>query len=779
MTYMMFIAIAIAALFVYLPGYLGLRAANADRATSLAAAPLVSLPFYFILPILYEALAIPSGWANVFIPTLAIFAMAFVVTRGKRAAGPGVKRGKRATGPNAERARRTAHPEATHANRPTRPGTARPKRAARPDAGHASWLIGISNSPSRWHSRGFLAAVYVIVGLLATVYVFVRPLADPDAAIQTFDNVYHLNLISTFAKTGLWSSLSAGLYADLPASVLAPTSPAFYPAAWHTIGAMLVSCLGISSQMAQNALIALTSGVIFPLCMFLFMGQVFQDSPRAVAFGSIASVSIAAFPWLLLFQWPLPPNALGMTLAISYCACFMSLFDRRPLSERMRIAALLLVGAIAIAFVHPNSVFTIAALLMAFLIAQAARGFGLQKLEGLCERRPAAKYAAMTATALIIAVIWTACYFAPPLQGVVQYQWDPYTTVPDAIKRTITFLFREGSPQYALTIAFACGVLSAILRRKHLWLVGLWGLMSGIFIADSATSGFLQHFLSGFWYTDSYRTAGQAAIASMPLVALGFCEISTYIQRAFSYVARRREESKESEGREGKRSRLPERRKQLPEQRSRLPERQNQLPEQRSRIQERQTSLPGMTPVAAILACLVTIALFVPAAYHGGFPQMRATLKNRTETPTLYTLEEQDFVRRAAREITPGALILNDPFDGSALAYSYDDLPIYYRYFMGYGGKAEPVESIIARTESDEIAVSADVREALIALEADYILLLDKNNYDVPDRIAMQDQLMWDGLETTEAVEPYLSEIMSEGDMVLLKINREALEADL
>ena len=92
----------------------------------------------------------------------------------------------------------------------------------------------------------------------------------------------------------------------------------------------------------------------------------------------------------------------------------------------------------------------------------------------------------------------------------------------------------------------------------------------------------------------------------------------------------------------------------------------------------------------------------------------------------IYSADEEAFVRKAMEKVPPGALVINDPHDGSAFAYGLNGLNTYYRH-IDLGTEAE--ESPLIRERLSELAADADVAQAVRDAGAAYVLQLD---HDVP-----------------------------------------------
>ena len=75
-------------------------------------------------------------------------------------------------------------------------------------------------------------------------------------------------------------------------------------------------------------------------------------------------------------------------------------------------------------------------------------------------------------------------------------------------------------------------------------------------------------------------------------------------------------------------------------------------------------------------------------------------------------------------------LVINNPMDGSFLTYGTNGIRLYYRNFVGFGGANETSESRIIRERLNEYATNPEVRAAVEAIDARYVLQLRDGGYD-------------------------------------------------
>ena len=105
---------------------------------------------------------------------------------------------------------------------------------------------------------------------------------------------------------------------------------------------------------------------------------------------------------------------------------------------------------------------------------------------------------------------------------------------------------------------------------------------------------------------------------------------------------------------------------------------------------------PGENRLKALSLAVVAVAFlalnFLPVRGALGLGQgafqgiaATATALNDGSAVNAYSEEKSRFSKHVKEVVPSGALIVNQPYDGSLFAYSLDDLNLYYRDISGYG----------------------------------------------------------------------------------------------
>lgn len=657
--------------FLYAPGFLGLAATRLPRALSAAFAPLLSIALYAVTSIAFGWLGVRCSWWLLFVICLLVASVAFVLLR--------------------------------------RYGCGRRERGF--------LLLSMKRD---WLALG----LYVAFGVVATLALFVKNLDGPSAFIQQYDNVFHLAVLRSFAETGSWSTLSVSMY-GAPGSVSPFEGGAgFYPAGWHMLVAMIVDCLGLDITQGANVVNALFVGVVLPSSMFALMATILPRNERAVYFGALVTIALAAFPWKLLYWGPLFPNMAAYCLLPALLAVFVRLFQTGV--ARATLVALLVsfvMGCVSVAICQPNAIFTAVAFLAPFVVKKS-----YEIAKNYCRGNRAIPGLVAGLCSVVIVAIWYGLYVAPPLQGVVQHEWAAGFSKTQSLANVIFLALSDMNAQVALGIAALGGVYLCLLRRQERWIVASYVVLGVIYCASIASDDWWQHFLSGFWYTDPRRTAANLVFCVVPLASVFLAWVSHMVQRAG----------------------------------------------------ERYRNGCGGVFAAAVVSAVFLLVVFFPGFELRGygdigsaFTQVRdAVSREYTLNNRVLDTEEYDFVERALEITGKDAVVANDLNDGSPFAFGAEGLNVFYRETRGYGGDNEKEASKLVREGLNEVATNEAVREAVRELGIKYVLVLDQGEAaKISPHLFTNDPSLCPGISGITDRTPGFSLVLSEGDMRLYEID--------
>lgn len=576
--------------------------------------------------------------------------------------------------------------------------------------------------------------LYLIVGFLFVVFLFVGNLDGPNSFQPDNDNAWHLGLIRVFAESGNYSCLSTSIYAI---SDVAPNlSHAFYPAAMHEVAASLVSLLSVSPQLAENAVAAVTISCVYPAGIVFFLSTIAnkRNEKIIIYIGAISCFLVTAFPWRFITWGPLFPNLLSLSIVAIVLASLI-VFVRMKNNLRYKVfwAIVSVVGLFSIAITHPNGVFTLG-IFFVFYIVQAIWKNEIYDFIAINKSRSIVlclKLLVCFIWLLFVVAVWVLAFKAPFLQGVVNFTWDPYQSVSDSVWSIATLSFTRGFCNPAVAVLLVLGIVAIVVKFKDFfWLIVAFIFTSFQFCICSSTEGILDQLLCGFWYTDPNRIAANVALSAVPIVAVGFAYLILLTRRVF----------------------------------------------EKTKISNRWLKVTEFLPIAIIM-----LICFVPSINSFGLPLTAFFDSNNLMQDKYgvysvkgYTEEEKEFVDEAKRLLPEDEIILNIPNDGSCFAFSLQDVNVFYKDVSISGGKAgsETEDSFLLRTKLNEISTNNEVKSVISDLGIEYVLQLDQENFD-PNSLYMLPQYIpeaWMGISRITDQTPGFEVVLAKDDMRLYRI---------
>lgn len=716
------LAVIVAAIIVYAPGYCSLRAVRTPREIALAAAPLPTLFLYPLLGTAFATFSASVEWYALFAGALVVVGLWCLICRiyFHRQSG----------------------------------------------AGKTICLLPAGRMPKRFPDIAFFA-LPAIVGVVLGWIVFSSNLYSFDAFCQEYDNAYHLSLIRTLTETGAWSPFSASIYAIPQDNGFNPFGDyaAFYPASWHILCALTACASNTEITVAVNAVNFLLSFIVYPAGVTLFLREVFFPAEKVALFGSVLSLCIVAFPWMYLGFGPLYPNLLGNALVYPTAFAFVVIWRHGASTfHRLFTAGLFASGLIAIALAQPNGAFALVILLAPFCVSQiSARA---------CELRSARKHPCIVGTLAggvafaVIAIIWLAFYNAPFMHAVVSSSWPATLKIHDAILSALTISFGESfpsPPHIVVGILALSGVFFAVSDKHTRWTVFPYAFTVLALVVNASTDGTLKQILTGFWYNDPRRMVALIGMFSVPLASLALERAAYGISFLIDFSSNR-----------------------LQSNRAPWSLKPASLAPLTAAAANPSLKKDGYHYCSAlgIMLCAIAVAfstsiplpspsgtsLTPPLQVTGAWIERQSDISD--ETIHVLTAKERDFAERAQNSIPPGEPIVNVPNDGSGFLFGACGVKTVYRYLSGYGASERP-ESKLIRTSLYHISEQNNVKQAIKAMGVRYVLLLDQGNQHEEERhyLFSKDADDWSGIESICDETPGFSIVLAEGDMRLYRIN--------
>lgn len=492
----------------------------------------------------------------------------------------------------------------------------------------------------------WLIAVAVVA---AAVTIFLRikqGIINPDALAQLTDVVFHLNAVEHILDSGDGSTLTLG------GAVNATGAPALYPAAWHDLHALIHGIVGGSIVASANATVIIVAAVAWPLSL-LSLAWALRDVHRStyLVAGIVAFAGLTlAFPSPLLTWGVLYPTMLGMALVPALMAVAIELMRAVEGRDRSTIVAAsgqMLLGAAALVLAQPSTLVSAAVLLIPFLVHSAVSQFRLEPHA----RRPSLLFTGLVL--LGVAVGWVLVRPAREKwweQGVLGYgeTWGPTLQTAHAVGDFLTSAIGYDPVFWVFTLLTWVGAWVAWQGPRSRWVVISW-LLSGLLwmVASAWDFSLVRTMLVGPWYNDANRVVTLTAIPAAILGGIGVGAIAERLEALARRVA--------PAGRSG--------------------------------------------PARVAVAILTLTVLFLA----GGSAPVKDAWGEVSkdyevhEQSILLTEDELDVMRHIDRHVPPEDIILVNPWEGGALAYSMVDRDVSSRH-VGTTVRA-PYTTIVANID--------------------------------------------------------------------------------
>lgn len=605
----------------------------------------------------------------------------------------------------------------------------------------------------------WMPLVYAVIGAALGYNLFVSRIGSPDALFQAYDVTQHLNIIQSMSESGRFTSLGVNPYMSAADAGIAPVDySGFYPAAWHALCALVVMVSGVATTVSINASMFVMCAVAFPLAVLALIAALFPDNKKAQLIGAVVCLAFVSFPWNLLTFGPVYPNVAGYCLVPAAMAAFVSLLsDGHDASGRARLGIILLASALGLALCHPSAIFTCVVILSPYVVHRICDACDA------CDEKGAklpVKLGLSFAFVAFVAAFWIACYKLPAFRDTVSHTWKPYAWAWQEIVNILllshTFgFYTETAAQYALAALVVFGFLKCAFTRGKRWMGVSYLLTCYILVIAATHNDELKQLVAGFWYTDPMRLASVCVIAAIPLAVLGM----DWLHRVLC------------------------------------------------RLLDRYNAPLGRATRTRALGCAVA-ALFLVVNF---MPSFNLAGTHRTYTDEEYKkygdLEDRDrpvkslsttfgdyrqiasdiytynepldstervFLSKVQELVGEGDLIVNDPMDGSFLAYGVYGMRMYYRNFTGFGGSDETDVSRTLRLHLNEYTENNEVKAAVEETGARYVLVMrgTKAEASFIDLRGDYDQSLFCGITSITEETPGFKLLLKTGSMALYEIER-------
>jgi len=475
---------------------------------------------------------------------------------------------------------------------------------------------------SRRHRLGGRRSAVLAGALLAAAATFLVPyllgLGAPDAVVQQWDAVFHASGVQLVRETGNASVLGAmaGQYGAAPAGV-------YYPAVWHG----LVSLAPGSVALVTNASVVVLGALVWPLGL-AGLGRVLTGRWSLTVWTPVLGAAFGLFPSRILVelsQFPLGTALAAVPGALAvWIAAVRTAPGEPPLGSRARCAVsglVLATTAAGVAAAHGAGLFSFLLLVGPAALLRLVRE--LRRWWRAGRRRHVAGVLVLLGLLVVTGV--GLALASPTFRAVASYTYDTHDPVPVTLYRTLFDLPTAPVvpglwPLALLTVLGAVRLARRGGPERERWL--LWSAAAVLLVTSAAAGGLGPvRVLAGPWYSQTPRVAAVFPVVAAPLAALGLHALAGAIGRRLPALAR-----------SGPRA-----------------------------------AVDATAAVLVVLACVLTLGWSAPWKAERG---SRYTLPGPVQWGTMLSEEELALLRRLPRTTPPDAVILGDPANGAAFAWS-------------------------------------------------------------------------------------------------------------
>lgn len=716
------LAVAVALVLCYVPGYLFSRALGTKRATSFVVAPLIS-----VCLIGFSGIAIyPLGLRGV-TPLLGGVGLFILIAAGLSYLIQKV--------------------------RPTQQNRSH------------------TNDVEKNSLNGAFLLITAFISTAIFFVIFHKAIRNPSWFLQSADNYAHLAYITRSVQSGVYSMLHAAFYTGARPELQTPFfDEGFYPNALHSVAAVATAITGLNEALTENVVWFVSVAVIYPVGICALLQTIGKKNLVTSVLTSFVVFAQLAFPLRMVTVHAVFPNVMGFCAVPSAVVLFILMLNgavpdkNDSAAEQLksasfvnpRLVLLCVMGILALAMMHPSADFFWAICVLPYVLCSflprltnfLRDKFTLSRPKGI-----ALLVVMEVVTAGLAVGIWVFLLNTSFLAPTVNFVWEIYVKPLAAAQTVLNFGLLMNMPQVLFAVAFWLGFVSCLLNKNSRWLILVFFMTAVIYVASLSDVLPIKRFFSGFWYTDPERTAAMVAIAAVPIAIIG---METTITFVFDLIKRVIKTVKEK-GNKGEKTSS------------------ENITCGISVDETQPTCRPCMfIKSSGVLMCIVALlwscALLSPWDLSSLPRKERSELRygiiwlNEVFEPrehTTYKASEDEFVKKAL-QIVGNDLVVNNPYDGSLVLNSLYGMNIFYRAKVE---SEELPQSVIIRTRLNEVASNPEVQQAVRETGARYVLLLDLEN---PALLGNQ-SFVFSGLQITDK-DPGFEIVLREGPYRLYKI---------
>jgi hypothetical protein len=290
------------------------------------------------------------------------------------------------------------------------------------------------------------------------------------------------------------------------------TSSMFYPDAWHAVVSLVAQLTGAPITVASNAVLFVTTCVIWPLGAVLLARTLFGAStPLLLAAGAV-SAGFGAYPLLLIpymGTYPLVFSIALLPAALASVCAAVGLGRSRVRSSTAIVIVVVTSPGIAIA--HPSAAIMLAVLALPVVFV-ALLTLGRSRRD----RRMLAGLLAVLSSVAVLALL-----------VLVRPNFEQPNSLRSSTAQAIGELLTGGLAMQPIPVVLSAlmviGIVAALRWSGVLgWVAsGIWVAVAIVYVAATSNDEFLRLLVSDPWYADATRVAAFTPIAILPLAARG------------------------------------------------------------------------------------------------------------------------------------------------------------------------------------------------------------------------------------------------------------------
>lgn len=518
-------------------------------------------------------------------------------------------------------------------------------------------------------------------------------MGSPEGMGQTYDDLFHYALMRNFLTSGDYSILHCSMYSDINSVV------SYYPAGLHIIVSSISSITNSSILVSNNAMLFVIVSIVWTTGWLFFVSSIFDISKKYIYVGSVITLLCVSFPWIFLTYGRITPNLLAFSFLPATISIFVKTF-KVGITKRERIQNfyIVLLCAYSAIFTQPNFIFSCIILLYAFCIESIIR----YKSEITIRERLRLPSACLSVLfSIFVLFVWILSYKSPFLSEVVHINWPSTTPLLGSLINGLTLCQgRDVTFQnFILGILIIVGVISIFKSKKNVWIVASYAIVLFVYVWTASFEGRLKHFVSGFWYTDQYRIMALLTISAIPLMISGTAFIFDAVLNKF-----------------------------------------NKTKEIRSYAN---STICILVIAGLLLIPNISVFGYMSISSDIGYLRLRNNdwlTANKPATDVILNSKKMKFLDKV-KSITKDDIVLNDPYDGSVIAFQYNGTKTVYRHlFHGlFTGNTINIDKSILEDGSyldehlNELNANNVVKESVKKNNVKYVLKLADNSGGYPD----------------------------------------------